>query len=75
MGLSDELREETIKLFEEYAELRKVKFERALTLSNFNAEPCAITFSDGTEHSYGAVMYSRWETNQSQNSKSQIDVP
>lgn len=60
-ALSDELREDAIKLFEEYVRLRDVKFERARTSSNFIGKPWALTFSDGSEHSYGAVMYLRWE--------------
>lgn len=64
-ALSDELREDAIKLFKEYIRLRDVKFERALTPSNFIGKPWALTFSDESEHSYGAVMYLRWETDES----------
>nr|AAD26627.1 unknown [Takifugu rubripes] len=64
-ALSAELREDAIKLFEECVRLRDVKFDRALTPSNFIGKPWALTFSDGSEHSYGAVMYLRWETDES----------
>ena len=64
MALSDCLREDAIKLFEEYAQLSKIQFARALTPPNFTGDPCAVTFSDGSEHAYGAVMYLRWDTDQ-----------
>ena len=64
MALSDRLREDAIRLFEEYVQLGKVKFTRALTPPCFTDEPWAITFSDGSEHSYGAVMYLRWNSDQ-----------
>jgi len=60
MALSDGLREDAIKLFEEYAQLCKVKFSRALTPPCFAEQPCGITLSDGSEHAYGAVLYLRW---------------
>ena len=62
IALSDGLREDAIKLFEEYVELGKVKFVRALTPSYSTTKPLAITFSDGSEHTYGAVMYLRWDS-------------
>ncbi|XP_058477623.1 uncharacterized protein LOC131448851 [Solea solea] len=63
-ALSDALREDAIKLFEEYGQLAKVKFTRALTPPSFTDGPLAITFSDGSEHTYGAVMYLRWRSDQ-----------
>ncbi|KAI7800929.1 gag-pol fusion polyprotein, partial [Triplophysa rosa] len=63
-ALSDDLREEAIRLFEEYVQLGKVTFTRALTRQNSNKEPCAITFSDGSENACGAVMYLRWNLGQ-----------
>lgn len=59
-ALSDRLREEAIKLLEEYAELGNVRLTRSLTPLDPNGKPCGITFSDGSEHSYGAVLYLRW---------------
>ncbi|XP_070408825.1 uncharacterized protein [Nothobranchius furzeri] len=59
-ALSVGLREDTIKVLEEYADLNKLRFARALTPPDPCAEPSAITFSDGNEHAYGAVMYLRW---------------
>lgn len=64
LALSEKLREDAISLFEEYAKLSKVKFHRALTPAGAPAEPDAITFSDGSEHAYGAVLYLRWACNQ-----------
>lgn len=59
--LSEGLREDAISLFEDYAKLSQLRFIRALTPTNPCAEPCGITFSDGSECSYGAVLYLRWE--------------
>lgn len=64
MALSESLREDAIKLFEEYVQLGKVRFTRALTSPCFIDKPWAITFSDGSEHSYGAVMYLRRNSDQ-----------
>lgn len=60
--LSEDLRESAICLLEDYAELNQLRFIRSLTPPNPNAEPCGITFSDGSEHSYGAVLYLRWNS-------------
>lgn len=62
--LSESLREEAIQLFEEYAQLGQVKFHRSLTPPDWKGTPWAITFSDGSDKTYGAVMYLRWETSQ-----------
>nr|XP_061826459.1 uncharacterized protein LOC133612783 [Nerophis lumbriciformis] len=63
IALSDDLRGDAIDLFEEYHQLSKILFTRALTPKCFIIEPpSAITFSDGSEHAYGAVMYLRWIT-------------
>ncbi|CAI5678593.1 unnamed protein product [Oreochromis niloticus] len=64
MALSDALREDAIRLFEEYAQLSKVTFARALNPPCFTEEPWAITFSDGSEQAYGAVLYLRWNSDQ-----------
>lgn len=58
--LTESLREDAICLFEDYAELSQLKFIRALTPPDQCAKPCGIT-SDGSQHSYGAVLYLRWE--------------
>lgn len=63
-ALSDTLREDAIKLFEEFVQLGKIKFTRALTPSCSTGGPTAITFSDGSEHAFGAVMYLRWNSSQ-----------
>ncbi|XP_061896161.1 uncharacterized protein LOC133645296 [Entelurus aequoreus] len=60
--LSERLREEAIQLFEEYAQLGQVKFHRSLTPPDWKGKPYGITFSDGSDKTYGAVMYVRWET-------------
>ena len=62
--LSQELREESINLFEEYARLGQIRFKRGLTPAGWKGSPWGITFSDGSEKSYGAVLYLRWETNE-----------
>ena len=64
LALSDCLREDVVKLFEEYIQLGKIKFIRALTPPCFTDRLWAVTFSDGSEHAYGAVMYLRWNSNQ-----------
>ncbi len=63
-ALSGDLGEDAIKLFEEYVQLGKVKFKRALTPPCFTDGPLALTFSDGSEQAYGAVMYLRWNLDQ-----------
>lgn len=63
-ALSDGLREDAIKLFEEYVQLGKVKFTRAPTPPGCIDEPWAIMFSLESEHAYGAVMYLRWNSDQ-----------
>lgn len=60
--LSPRLREASIKLFEEYVRLGHVRFERSLTPPGAIGRPMGVTFSDGSEASYGAVLYLRWET-------------
>ncbi|KAI4905883.1 hypothetical protein NFI96_001272 [Prochilodus magdalenae] len=62
--LSEGLRKEAIKLFQEYVQLGQIKFHRSLTPSGCKGKPCTITFSDGSDKSYGAVLYFRWETDQ-----------
>lgn len=59
MPLSEGLQEDVICLLEDYAEISKLKFNRALTPLGSSAEFYGITFSDGSEHSYGAVLYLR----------------
>lgn len=62
--LSESLREEALQLFEGYVQLGQVKFHRSLTPANRRGKPWGITFSDGSDKTYGAVMYLRWETSQ-----------
>ncbi|GAA6097417.1 uncharacterized protein LOC108181458 [Tachysurus ichikawai] len=62
--LSIDLREEAIKLFEEYVQLGELKFHRSLTPVGWQGKPWGITFSDGSDKSYGAVLYLRWNTDQ-----------
>lgn len=60
--LSPKLREASIRLFEEYVRLGQIRFERSLTPPGALGRPLGVTFSDGSEASYGAVLYLRWET-------------
>ncbi|KAM9764604.1 uncharacterized protein ACNS7B_019486 [Menidia menidia] len=60
--LSEGLREEAIKMFEEYVELRRIKFHRSITPAEWRGKPWGITFSDGSDKTYGAVMHLRWDT-------------
>ncbi len=62
--LSERLREEAIHLFEEYTRLNQITFHRSLTPVKRIGKPWGITFSDGSDQSYGAVAYFRWETEQ-----------
>ncbi|XP_055768950.1 uncharacterized protein LOC129844827 [Salvelinus fontinalis] len=62
--LSENLREEAIQFFEEYTRLGQITFHRSLTPANWIGKPWGITFSDGSDKSYGAVVYLRWETQQ-----------
>ena len=59
-ALSKGLREDAIRLLEEYADLSQLRFTRPLTPPDPCARPSGITFSDGSEHAYGAVLYLRW---------------
>lgn len=63
-ALSEGLREDAIKLLEEYVELGQVKFIRPLTPLDTATEPIGVTFSDGSEQAYGAVLYLRWSCSQ-----------
>ncbi|KAI3354310.1 hypothetical protein L3Q82_018497 [Scortum barcoo] len=60
----EELREEAIQLFEDYTRLSQITFHRSLTPGNWIGKPWGVTFSDGSDQSYGAVVYFRWETTQ-----------
>ncbi|KAK3559829.1 hypothetical protein QTP86_020994 [Hemibagrus guttatus] len=62
--LLENLRNEAMKLFEEYVWLGQVKFHRSLTPVDWKGKPWGITFSDGSDKTYGAVLYLRWETDQ-----------
>ncbi|XP_059209564.1 uncharacterized protein LOC131988465 [Centropristis striata] len=55
-------REDAIKLLQEYVRLDEIKFTRALTPPCVAGKPSAITFLDGSKHTYGAVMYLRWNS-------------
>lgn len=57
--LSESLREEAIKFFEEYVRLGQITFHRSLTPAGWVGKPWGITFSDGSDKSYGAVVYFR----------------
>lgn len=45
-------------------QLGQVKFHRSLTPVGWKGKPWGITFSDGSDKTYGAVLYLRWETDQ-----------
>lgn len=60
--LSEVLREEAGKLFKEYVELGQIKFCRSIMPAGWRGKPWGITFSDGSDMTYGAVMYLRWNT-------------
>ena len=62
IALSHELREDAIKLLMEYTDLGHIKFTRALTPPNRCGNPIGVTFSDGSDHAFGAVLYLRWES-------------
>ncbi len=63
-ALSEGIRGEAITLFEEYVRLQEVKFHRSLTPANWRGKPWGVTFSDGNDKAYGAVLYLRWNTSQ-----------
>lgn len=42
--------------------LGQIRFDRYLTPPGAIGQPIGITFSDGSEASYGAILYLRWET-------------
>ena len=53
------LREEAIQVFEEYVQLSQITFDRSLTPPSWIGKPLGITFSDGSDKSFGAVVYLR----------------
>ena len=53
-------RREPSWLLEEYSDLSLLRFIRPLMPPDPGGRPCGITFSDGSEHAYGAVLYLRW---------------
>ncbi|KAK5888958.1 hypothetical protein CesoFtcFv8_015006 [Champsocephalus esox] len=59
--LSESLREEAIQLFEDYAQLGKIQFQRSITPDGWRGKPCGVIFSNGSERTDGAVMYLRWK--------------
>ncbi|KAG1961312.1 hypothetical protein F2P79_005478 [Pimephales promelas] len=61
-ALSEGIRREAIGLFEEYVRLQKIKFHRSLTPANWKGKQWGVTFSDGSDKTYGAVLYLRWDT-------------
>lgn len=61
--LSEKLKE-AIHLFEEYTRLNQITFHRSHTPVKRIGKPWGITFSDGSDQSYGAVAYLGWETEQ-----------
>lgn len=44
--------------------LQKVKFHRSLTPADWKGKPWGVTFSDGSDKTYGAVLYLRWNSSQ-----------
>lgn len=60
--LSPKLREASIRLLEEYVRLAQIRFDRSLTPTGAIGHPMGVTFSDGSEASYGVVLYLRWDT-------------
>lgn len=60
----ENLRNEAIKLYEEYVQLGQVKFHRSLTPVGWIGKPWGITFSDGSDKTFRAVLYLRWDTDQ-----------
>lgn len=44
--------------------LGQITFHRSLTPAGWVGKPWGITFSDGSDKSFGAVVYLRWETEQ-----------
>lgn len=43
-------------------QLSQITFHRSLTPVSWTGKPWGITFSDGSDNSFGAVVYFRWET-------------
>lgn len=53
-----------MELFQEYVQLGKITFHRSSTPAGWIGQPLGISFSDGSDKSYGAVVYFRWEKKQ-----------
>ena len=60
--LPEETRSCAIELFKEYVRVNEVNFKRALTPEGKTGKPWGVTFSDGSDNAYGAVLYLRWKT-------------
>lgn len=63
-ALSEGIWRKPIELFEEYVGIQKVKFHRNLTPVNWRGKPWGVTFSDGSDKTYGAVLYLSWNSSQ-----------
>lgn len=65
LPLSPKLREAAMTLLEEYVRLSQIRFDRSLTPPGALDASTGVTFSDGSESSYGAVLYLWWTTQDS----------
>lgn len=63
-SLTPHLREAATTHFDQFMRLGHVRFDRSLTPHGAIGRPMAITFSEGSEAPYGAVLYLCWETAQ-----------
>ena len=59
--IPETFRQEWIKFFQEFAQLKHITFERSTKLSDAVSDPILVVLSDGSGEAYGGVAYARWQ--------------
>ena len=54
-------RQEWIKFFKEFAQLKHITFERSTKPNDAVGDPILVVFADGSGEAYGAVAYAQWQ--------------
>ena len=59
--IPETFRQEWIKFFKEFAQLKHITFERSTEPCDAVGDPILVVFSDESGEAYGAVAYARWQ--------------